>query len=320
MTTRPLPDPPDDAGPDWNPGPAPVPGDDDYVVPLGGDPSDLNPPTTYTGWDELVLQFGWLDQDALNVYLDAFFELGDEQSAWESMRQDPRYETWFPGNTTDDGRPRYSEASYATVIRQYDDAFRGVGINPEVFRERYGDLIAGDVKPDELERDRLIPMHDRIIRGSDSIRRIYAEYYGIVMTDAALMAAAIDPEIGSAILEGRISVAEIGGEAAESGFNISAEFADSLVRSKNLTKAEADEMFQRAESVIPAINVLAARHADPDDDFSLEDFVSADLFADPAQRRKMNKLYAQELSTFTGGAQVDYMRTREGGIAGLAQR
>lgn len=272
-----------------------------------------------TGWDELVLQFGWLDQDALNVYLDAYFELGDEAAAWETLRNDERYESWFPGNMTPDGRPRYSEASYATVVRQYDDAFRGVGLNPEVFNERYGELIAGDVKPDELERDRLIPMYDRIVRGSDAIRSIYASYYGVAMTDSALLAAAIDPAVGVEILEGRISMAEIGGEALESGFNISAEFADSLVRA-DLTKAQADDMFERAQTVIPAINVLAARHADPDDDFNLESFVSADLFQNPEQRRKMRRLMAQEASTFTGGAQIDFLRDRGGGVAGLIQR
>ena len=290
----------------------PNPPSGDPVVP---DPDDADADARA----EMALQFGWLQADALDLFLDSWFETGNLVTSWEMVRDDPRYDTWFPGNLTDDGRPRISEESYATKVREYDDVFASVGLDPANWRNRYGDLISGDVKPDELE-GRLIPMHDRIVKQSDALRATYARYYGVVMTDAALLASAIDPGLGDKILLGQISVAEIGGEAAESGFNIDKEFALRMWQEAGTTRGEAESIFQRAESIQPALAILSARHADPDDAFDLEDFVSADLFADPEERRRIARLLAQEKATYSGGAQIDYTRTQSGGVAGLLDR
>jgi hypothetical protein len=66
--------------------------------------------------------------------------------------------------------------------------------------------------------------------------------------------------------------------------------------------------------------VLANRHADPDDEFHLEQFDNADLFQDPQQRRRMGRLLAQERASFTGGAQLDFAKSQTGGVTGLATK
>ena len=67
------------------------------------------------------------------------------------------------------------------------------------------------------------------------------------------------------------------------------------------------------------MNVLSARHGDPDDDFDLNDVSAAFLFDDPKTRRRIRRAQAQESSSFTGGATVDYKRGKTGVVAGLAQ-
>ena len=272
--------------------------------------------------DEVALVFDWLPPEALQTYVNAFVESGNSSEAWAQVRTDERYAQWFPGNMTDDGRPRYSEDLYAAVITSYDDVFRSIGIDGKALTQmqaRYGELIEGDVSPQELEDDRVVPMYERIVSASDFIKQRYADEFGVALTDTELLAAAIDPDLGSKILEKQISLAEIGGEAAESGFGtIDPDMVNRLFESGKIDRTAADKLFQQAENLVPVLSVLAARHVDPDDTFNIEEFVSADVFQDPTQRRRINRLMAQEASSFTGGAAVDYrLSQRTGGISGL---
>ena len=217
---------------------------------------------------------------------------------------------------TEDGRPRYTENQYATTVAEYDDVFRSVGLNPALFKERYGELIRGEVMPDELEAYRIRPMYERIVEGSEAIRRYYSDRYGVEMNTQALLASAIDPEVGNKILNQQISLAEIGGEAAESGFDITPELVQRLYESGEVDRDRADKLFETAESFIPTLNVLTRRHADPDDEFDLEEFVNADIFADPNQRRRMRRLVAQEQALFSGSPALARSRTT-GALSGL---
>ena len=267
--------------------------------------------------EQLELTYEWLPPEALDVVLEAYFRLGSFDAAWVELRSDSRYESWFPGNLTEDGRPHYPEEMYANIVGQYDSVMEAVGLG-NTFRHRYGEWIAGDVTPDEA-RGRIVPMYERIVSQSDQLKEYYAKTYGLVMTDAALLASSLDPELGEGILTKQISIAEIGGEALESGFDINAAFAERMFEEGQATRAQAESIFQRAESFLPVLSILAQRHDDPDDTFDLKEFVSADLFADPQERMRMKRLISQEKSLFTGGSQIDYTRSRAGGVAGLQE-
>lgn len=263
--------------------------------------------------------YGWLSPEALTVYIDGYIDTNDEKAAWQFVRDDSRYATWFPGNLTDDGRVRHSEANYALEIAGYDEVFRNVGLRPEMFQGRYAELIEGDVRPQELETYRVNPMYDRITSQSVELKTWYADNYGIQMTDAALLGSALDPDLGERVLDKQISMAEIGGEALESGFDLSRQFVSRMLdESANLDRAGAERIFQAADSLVPALSVLAGRHADPDDEFDIEDFVGANLLGDADQRRRMDLLMAQESASFTGNKQINYaLSQKTGGVSGL---
>lgn len=266
--------------------------------------------------DEFDLLFGWLPPDARAAFLAAW--TADPTTAWEVVRQDSRYEQWFPGNLTEDGRVRYSEENYAAVIASYDEAFRDIGIDPAYFRSQYGDLIRGEVSPAELAQERLYPMYDRIVSSSQSIRRYYMDTYGIAdMTPEAFMAGVLDPNLGERIIARQISIAEIGGEGLESGFAISADFATRLLDA-DMDRRSADAFFRQAENQIPDLSVLAQRHFDPDDDFDINEFAEGIVFSDPTQLRRMRRFRAQESSLFSNvGAGIRYTQ-QDSRVSGLA--
>jgi len=275
-----------------------------------------------SGQREVCLTMGWLPQGALDTYMAEFIESGNSDAAWAQIRRDSRYEQWFPGNLTEDGRVRLSEEDYSKTVAAYDETFINVGLNPELFKSRYGELIRGDVSPYELETTRINPMHDRIVSQSQQLRAWYSENFNIDLTDAALIAAAIDPSLGERILTKQISMAEIGGEAAESGFDLTTDFARRIIEESGLDRMGAERMFQNAENFLPVLNMLSSRHYDADDDFDLTEFVSADLFKDPTQVRRMKRLIAQERSSFSGGQLgTGAAQSRDtGGLAGLTER
>jgi len=271
--------------------------------------------------EEIRVTFAYLPDDLVDAYIEYYTDTADEDVIWAQIRQDSRYEEWFPGNLTDDGRPRYAEDVYAAVTASYDDVFRSVGIDGvalDEMRAQYGTLIGGDVSPQELEANRVVPMYERIISQSDALRSYYASEFGVEMSLTALVASAMNPELGEKVLTKQISLAEIGGEALESGYELKSETVEQLFQTGKIGRAEADRLFQTAENVLPTLNVLAARHADPDDDFDINEFLQADVFLDPTQRRRMNRLVAQERSTF-GASGVDIARSQFGGLAGLEQ-
>ena len=260
----------------------------------------------------------WMTRTGLaDVWREAYITYGDSTLAMEEVRRAPEYDTYFAGNRREDGSLRYDENTYFGIIESYEDALLSVNVNPDLYTEKFGDLIAGLVSPTEFV-NRVEAMYENVIESSPAIRDFYATNYGIDMTDSAIIASFLDPDVGQAVLDKRISISQIGGEAATRGLNVSFEYAESLERA-GVSRSGAQDFFGDAVGMVPALSVLAARHADPDDEFDLEEFTQASIFDDPTQRQRMRRLIAQERSTFTGGGQVDYMRAPSGGITGLTE-
>jgi hypothetical protein len=248
---------------------------------------------------------------------------GSAGVATETIRNSPSYDTYFPGLRREDGSLRYQynpEATYFNNIESYRNAVEGIGMNPEIFGEEYIDLIEGDTAPQEFVQ-RVNTLYDRIemaTTGSD-IRNWYAENYGIDMTDKGIIASLMSDNVGQAILEKRISMAEIGGEAASRNFELTNAFVD-ILEAEGMNRADADRLFGSAQAMLPALQGLAIRHADPDDDFDIEEFASGVALQNPEQLARLERLRSQEQSQFTGGRQTDIALGATGGIGGLAER
>lgn len=250
------------------------------------------------GVEDLETIYSWLPRGAFELFITEYLRTGNASVAWAAVRADDRYNLWFPGNQLEDGRVRYSEEDYSRITASYDDVLVGVGLNPDLFRHQYGSLISGEVSPLEFENERIMPVYDRIVSATDQIQTYYARMYGIEgLTTIELLAAALDPEVGSAVLSRDITLAEIGGEAMESGYEFSVQRVEELAAA-GMDRATADSLFTDAARTVPILDTLARRHNDPDDDFDVEEFIAADFFKDPAENRRMRRMISQERAQF----------------------
>ncbi len=265
-----------------------------------------------------------LSDQWVQAYIEAGGDANGEfasKAATKIVRESDGYRAVFPEMFDEEGNMRFvsdPEASYERTMESYRNTLRSFNVNPDIFGEQLHNLIAGAVSAGEFIQ-RTEAIYENVIESAPAIRNWYMDNFAKEMTDQAIFASFIDGEggpVSSAILEDRISMAQIGGEAEIRGFNIDFDFAD-MLEDSGLTREGAQQFFGQAATLLPTLSILAARHADPDDEFDLDDFTQATIFDDPSQRRRMRQLVAQEASTFTGGAQVEVVRARTGGLSGL---
>jgi hypothetical protein len=268
---------------------------------------------------EALARLPWMPWQLLKVFIDAWIETDNWDLAMHMMRQDPNYDTYFPGNRRSDGSFRLTEEQYMSTVYAYEDVLRDYGIGSGWLRDRIPDLIDYEVSPSEF-RQRVAMMEERIIGQSSADRdlaQIYAEFYGLEgFTHRHLLAAAIDPTLRTALLERQISVAEIGGEAAEAGFSID-EYMSRRLFEHGVTINEADEVFNQAADLLPGITRSSGRQTEGA--FGLESYLAAGPLDDPAARRRLRRILTGETSTFTE-QQAYRMDQNLGALPGLVPR
>jgi hypothetical protein len=261
-----------------------------------------------------------MPQAVLDVYAYWWEETGDPDRAWAEVQVSPAFDAAFPGIKRDDGTLRMTAEEYMVTMEGYENVLGSVGLNPQLFRSRFVELIEGEVSPDEFAAERVDPLYERIVETSPGIMQWYAQNNGLELSFEAILAAALDPDdVGTKILNRQIGMAEIGGEGIEAGFAPDVGLVEQLYE-RGVTRQQAQQEFATAANYVPVLNVLARRHADPDDSFDLEEFVAADLFSDPTQRRRMRRLTQQERASFTGGRGMFVEDRETGGVVGLTER
>jgi hypothetical protein len=280
-------------------------------------------PMATVGNDQVVKP-AWLPEGLYQFWFDTFVEAGgvavqgSAEYATEFVRNSAEYDVYFPGIRRDDGSLRYStnpEATYFNNIQSFRNTIEGVGLNPDLFEEEYIDVIRGDKSPLEFSQN-VNTMYSRILSQGSAIRDEYSRLTGIEMTNEAILASIMVKRIENAVLNRDITMAEIGGEAAMKDFDITTQFVE-MLEQQGMDRSEAQRFFGTAEAILPVLNSLAQRHGDPDDDFDLMELAQASVFLDAGQQKRISQLVSQEEAMFTGGAQVELMRTEAGGLGGL---
>lgn len=229
------------------------------------------------------------------------------------------YDSHFGGNRRDDGTFRFDELGYIVEVEEMRDTLRGFGLSPDIWEDRFDDLIDGDVSSAEFD-DRVRLGYQEIVERAPEIAEFYQANFGLEgLEPEDVIAAFLDPGVGEEILAGRARVSLIGGTARQRGFQVGVEFAQQLLDIGLDTSDEAQQFFGTAVEQVPLFNVLAERHFDPDDDFDLFEFTAASLFNDPVQRRRMARLIASERSQFAPASGIQRDRAL-GSLTGLEPR
>lgn len=243
--------------------------------------------------------------------------------AWAKVRENRHYDEFFAGNKRADGSLRMTELEYLATVDGYRQNLAARGIDPSTFEAKFGKWIEGDVSV--VEQDARIDAFDDWLNrwgpegtnGYTTSMEWYATNYGKTLTREDILASTLDPELGQDIALGRIKTAQIGGAAAASGFNRTAERAEQL-RALGLTGDQAMQFYGEAAGMLPQANTLAERFRDADGGVDIEDLEDAFVGNDAKQRRRLERNVQAETASFSGGGRV---RTdQSGGMSGLRQQ
>ena len=262
----------------------------------------------------------WLPESLIQIYANSFSETQNADIAIAEVRKSPEYAQVFPKNIRDDGTVRLSEQDYMAVKESFGLTIEDYGLNKEYFQDTFADLIEVGVAPNEF-RARVEAARSGIVENIPAVKDYYKTNFGVDLNDNQIFASIIDPSIGEAILEGRITQAQIGGEAAARGFQLSREEVQALERA-GLTQAQARQLFAQAEAEVPQLAALTRRFQPEEIDvteqltpeglvqrpgYDIEEFVQAQVFGSAEERERIRKLEAQqqvEFAPITGAARA----------------
>jgi hypothetical protein len=310
------------AGPGLNHPPAPYPGSPNITNPHGGAGPTPNP-VTIPFADIARALYPWLPADLLNIYVQAYTASGGNQEyGLAMMRASAAYDTYFPGNRRPDGTIRNTELEYLSVVDGYTATFGGYGLNPEVFRHRYRELIEGETSVAELQDD-LHAQWVGVVEQGDTVRQFYADNYGIALSNEAILAAAIDPNVDNDIRDGKITSAQIGGAARFYGFTPEQRQGSELARVDELrrlgaTQQQARRVYAQAQGEVPQLGRFAGRYNEQAG-FGIEDYESYGFLGTAEETQRRQRLIGREQAAFSR-APTFAQQQQSGGLTGLTQR
>ena len=245
--------------------------------------------------------------DILSIFASEWARTGDPQVAIAEVRRNPAYEIAFPGNKRPDGTVKFDEVTYTGLKESYIGTLQEYGIprntSVDLLTDRFTGLIEGEVSAREFAQ-RVDAVYHGIQENIPEVTEFYRENFGLELTPEAIFVGALDPTVGEEIVAGRITTAQIGGEAARAGFEITGDFAQRLQRA-GISQAQARQLFTSAQAELPRLQELQARGGvEQPEQFTLEQFTEAAVFQSPEELEEIRQLEAEEQSRFApiGGA------------------
>jgi len=245
--------------------------------------------------------------DVLALFASEWSRTGDPQVAIAEVRRSDVYEIAFPGNKRPDGTVKFDEVTYTGLKESYIGTLAEYGIprntSVDLLTDRFTGLIEGEVSAREFAQ-RVDAVYQGIQENIPEVTTFYRENFGLELTPEAIFVGALDPSVGEEIVAGRITTAQIGGEAARAGFEISGDFAQRLQRA-GISQAQARQLFTAAETELPRLQELQTRGGvEAPDQISLEEFTEAAVFQSPEELEEIRRLEREEESRFApvGGA------------------
>ena len=240
--------------------------------------------------------------DVLELFAQEWARSGDPQVAISEVRRNPIYEIAFPGNKRPDGTVKFDEVTYTGLKESYIGTLQEYGIprntSVDLLTDRFTGLIEGEVSAREFAQ-RVDAVYQGIQENIPEVTQFYRDNFGLELTPEAIFVGALDPTVGEEIVAGRITTAQIGGEAARAGFQVTEEFAQRLQRA-GISQAQARQLFTSAQAELPRLQELQARGGvEEPEEFTLEQFTEAAVFQSPEELEQIKLLEAEEATRFT---------------------
>ena len=240
--------------------------------------------------------------DILELFANEWARTGDPQVAIAEVRRSDAYEIAFPGNKRPDGTVKFDEVTYTGLKESYIGTLQEYGIprntSVDLLTDRFTGLIEGEVSAREFAQ-RVDAVYQGIQENIPEVTQFYRDNFGLDLTPEAIFVGALDPTVGEEIVAGRITTAQIGGEAARAGFQVTEEFAQRLQRA-GISQAQARQLFTSAQVELPRLQELQARGGvEQPEEFTLEQFTEAAVFQSPEELEEIRLLEAEEATRFS---------------------
>jgi hypothetical protein len=238
------------------------------------------------------------------------------------LRETEDYKKRFAGNAerVAKGLAALSERNYIQLEDQYQNVMRNYGL-PDTYwakdalgtQEGFTKLIGNDVDSIELE-DRIMNAQSRVINSNPEVSQALKQFYPEI-TNGDILAYALDPANGKEVIKRKITAAEIGGAAIQSGLQTGLTRAEEL-RAAGVTKDTAQQGFGTIAGGLQRGSQLASIYGeDPYTQTTAETEVFGLSGAQEA-RKQRQKVTGLEKATFggqTGLTSGALVRDRAGG-------
>lgn len=204
---------------------------------------------------ELKALYPWMTDNMLNILIDGeggYVETGKMNVALASMRASEEYAKAFPGIAREDGTLRMTESEYYETVDVMKDTLRDYNLNPEVFQNDIVSAIGGDVSAKEFA-ERLQFGYSQVVNNIPQVKEVYFREYGLDLSDEALFAMFVSPDIADSVLQNQILVSSIIAEAETAGASITKQGAMSFAQA-GITQTQAREVFGQAVSIAPGLS------------------------------------------------------------------
>jgi hypothetical protein len=219
------------------------------------------------------------------------------------------------------GLAALSPAEYVALEDQYQNVMRNYGLPASYYAKTpagkqagFEKFIAGDVSATELE-NRIVTAQDRVINANPEVAAALKGFYPDI-TNGDILAYTLDPQNALKDIQRKVTVAEIGGAAAQAGLATGMSRAEQLAAA-GITKARAQEGFQAVAQVAPRGSQLADIYKQqPYGQTEAEQEVFGLAGSTEAKKRR-EKLVGLEQATFSarsGAAQGALQRERAGNL------
>lgn len=240
------------------------------------------------------------------------------------LRDTDAYKKRFAANTQriQKGLRALSEAEYIGLEDQYQDVMRRYGL-PESYytrgdmgrQEGFEKFIAGDVSPVELE-DRIQTAQNRVVNAAPEVSRALREFYPDI-TNGDILAYALDPSKAIENIKRKVTAAEIGAGAMQSGLATGLARAEELQR-YGVTGDQARQGYQAIGSLLPRASTLGDIYSKQGMGAYTQTTAEAEIFGTPGaieaekKRRQLAQLETASFSGSSGAAGGALARDRAG--------
>jgi hypothetical protein len=237
------------------------------------------------------------------------------------LQNRPAYQQRFSANQDriKAGLRALTPAEYVGLEDQYQNIMRNYGLPATYYtkdstgkQSGFDKFLSGDVSASELE-DRIATAQQRVVNSNPEVLQALRQFYPDI-SNADILAYALDPQNALTNIKRKVTAAEIGGAALAQGLQAQGGTAESLA-GLGITKAQAQQGYSEVAGILPRGSQLADIYGETP---YTQGTAEAEVFntagaAEATKKRK--KLSALEQASFSGSSGVGALG-RDKGIYG----